>query len=141
MSAKVTKSILATLILFVSFSNPFEAQAKGAPLACQVEAAGGLAWEGSRWISTAFKEGKFILVLEDNKLQTESASKAMHLNAPTTCIEVSKKRISCQDQYGGYLLFDPITMQGTIARLSGGADNDSKERDTISVEAFACQSF
>lgn len=97
--------------------------------------------EGSRWAAVSFTEGKFILVFEGNNLKAESSSKAMHLNAPAACTEVASGRISCLDQYGGYLLFDPKTLRGTIARLTGGTYSYSQSRDTVSVEVFACQRF
>lgn len=139
MNTKQTCSILATLISSGCLFASSGAMAQGIPLACQVEAAGGLKWEGGKRNVAAFQKGKFILVLDDNNIQQESASKAMHLNAPVKCAPVSSKAVSCFDNYGGYLYFSPNTLHGTIARLD--ADNDSQKRDTISVEAFSCQKF
>ncbi len=141
MLKKQTGKMVVTIILLGIFGTVAQVMAQNAPLACQVEAAGGLIWEGNKWSATSFNQGKFILVLEGNNLQSESASKAMHLNAPTICTEVSSGDISCSDEYGGYLIFDPKTLRGTIARIGGGTSSDLSSRDTVSVEVFVCQGY
>lgn len=138
MNVKLTKAFFMVLISFGYLFFLPKAIAQGTPLACQVEAAGGLIWDKGMWKSTSFEDRKFILVLEGSNLQNESASKVM-LNAPTICVNTFKANISCTTEFGLYLFFDRETMHGTVGMLK--ADNGSSKRDTISVEAFVCQRF
>lgn len=141
MAKKQIGTIAVTIISLIMLGAYNHVLAQNMPLACQVEAAGGLKWEDGKWKTVSFTKNKFILVLKENTLKAESASKAMHLNSPTECSKVALGRISCLDQFGGYLLFDPKTLRGTVTRISGGADADSQSRDTVSVEVFTCESF
>lgn len=120
-----------------------QAQTQGKPLACMVEASGGLSWKEGQWSVTGFKEQdswRFVLVLRGNSLDPQSVEKPIRGSAPV-CRIVALGAISCEDRLGGYLYFDPQTNRGTVAQLLGGTTSPSPTRDTLSVAPFSCQPF
>jgi hypothetical protein len=134
------KMPVALLILLCSvfFTNGAIAQNK--PLACQVDAAGGLKWENGKWVNKNFETRKFILVQAGNTLTTDSVGKA--LDAPpllVSCRNVNPQ-IDCTDWSGGGLFFDPRVLKGGISQLLGST-NSGALRDTVTVQIFSCTPF
>jgi hypothetical protein len=136
-----TTSMLQALVfaLLAAASAP-HAAAQRAPLACQIEASGGLSWREGRWNVARFEERRFILVQEGTSFTTESVAKALQANT-AECTTVYANRISCIDGLGGYMLYDPQTNRGTIAQLLGGTTAGSARKDSLHVEPFVCTAF
>ncbi len=127
-------------VLALSFFFHFPAKAQDGPVACQVLAAAGLNWENGSWVVARYKaENKFILVLRNGDLTETSVQKALK-GLMVICRSEEGERISCSDRSGGFLIFDSMTMQGTIAQTFGGT-NVGPQRDSVTVEPFACQKF
>ena len=135
------KKLQITLMIVLSsvfFTNGATAQNK--PLACQTEAAAGLAWESGRWVTKSFVTVKFILVQTGKTLTTDSIAKA--LNSPAsqiTCRNINPQ-IECTDLSGGSLFFNPPTLNGGISQLLGSTIS-SAVRDTVTVQIFSCTPF
>jgi hypothetical protein len=131
------KSLVVAALLAVLCSNAFSQRV---PLACQVEAAGGLAWDKGRWVAGRFEVERFILVREGNSLTTDSVAKALRANS-AKCEYVRSGRISCNDQTGGYMLFEPSQSRGVLAQVLGGTTDPAADRDSVYVAPFSCQAF
>ena len=134
------RKIPLTLLIALSstlFTN--EATAQNQPLACQVEAAAGLAWENGRWVTRTFIDGKFILVQSGNTLTKDSIAKAFTIPAAVNCRN-NTKYIECTNEYGEALFFNPKTLKGGTAYLFGSI-NEGNVRDSVSVRAFSCTPF
>ena len=118
------------------------AWAQRVPVACQVVAQGGLKWDNGRWVATSFYSNeKFILVLEGERLTTDSAAKAMK-GISVECSVRPLSQVTCADSFGGFLFFSSSTMQGGIAQTYGAIQNNpSGPHDTLSVSSFTCQPF
>ncbi len=132
------------VVYFAVLFSPWigaEARAQGKPLACMVEASGGLHWEAGRWISTGFtNRPRFVLVLQGNNLDPKSVERAIGEGAGIQCESIFRARISCSDESGGYLMFDPVSNRGAFAHLIGGLST-SPNRDSLVVNPFVCQPF
>jgi hypothetical protein len=116
--------------------------AQNQPLACQSDARGGLDWENGRWVVSRFTETKFILVQSKNGLTEESVATAMVVaRNQTNCSTVYLNRVSCSDQFGGHLYFDPATLKGGISFVYGGVQADADKKDSMIVTAFSCTPF
>ena len=134
------KALIAAL-MFVFASG---AWAQGKPLACQVDAAGGLKWENGQWNVRSFVLKKFILVMEGGKLTDDSLNKATNLPSFFWSCEVltSEKRNLCRSSTGAIVVYySPLTNKGAISSLHGAIDDDLASRDTVVVQAFTCQPF
>jgi hypothetical protein len=138
------KKIYFTLLAVLSslfFSA--EAVAQNQPLACQSDAIGGLHWEDRRWNIRSFQEKRFILVQSQNGLTKESVAKALDtpLIKEVTCLSTPLSYISCGDSLGGFLYFQPKTLKGGIAQLTGTTMDNLNKRDDPSINAFSCTPF
>ena len=123
----------------ILFSTGIQAQNK--PLACQVEEAAGLKWEGGRWVSKKFVLKKFILVQTGDTLTQESASNALE-GANVFCKSINIiSSITCFDQSGGSLYFNVKTLKGGVSQLTGSTMNEAVYRDSVTVEVFSCTPF
>jgi len=114
------------------------------PYACQFVASAGLTYENSSWRKTGFNlNEKFILVLKDGVLTSDSAAKPMRANSfGVECRQINEARISCSDTYGGYLLFAPQSGEGGVAQLLGAAHQAGDvARDDLVVKAFTCSKY
>ena len=91
--------LLLIFLCSMFFTNGAVAQNK--PLACQVEAAGGLDWENGRWITARFVKNNFVLVQAGNNLTNESVAKVLNARNPKfiTC-RYSDPEITCFDPFG-----------------------------------------
>jgi hypothetical protein len=140
---KTMKKIHFTLLIALS-SVFFSAGAiaQNQPLACQSDARGGMYWENGRWVVSRFTETKFILVQSKNGLTEESVAKAMGalLNL-TNCSTAFANRVSCSDQLGGHLYFDPAALKGGISIVYGSTQADTDKKDTMTLTAFSCTPF
>jgi hypothetical protein len=141
----MSKWIATLLVMGLLFGTNTYAQNK--PIACQDDAYGGLIWRDGRWQTATFTNvRRFILVLQGKNLTQKSASMALGgggdigVDPDTKCLLVFGGKISCSDEFGGYLMFDPETMKGAISQLIGGTSLGEK-RDTLGVRAFTCQQF
>ena len=129
-----------TLLIALLCANLALAQNK--PLACQVDAAAGLKWENGQWRIARFIEKKFILVLSGKTLTKDSVSKAWGTEANTNdiiCI-TNFNSVFCSGIFGESLIFNHENYRGGIS-LIFGATTESKQRDTLSVDAFTCQPY
>jgi hypothetical protein len=115
-------------------------QAQRTPLACQVDEAAGLNWENGKWRVARFVLSRFILIREGSSITEESAAKVMK-TSNIKCHSGFQGRITCNNELGGILFFDPITKQGAIAELLGAADSMNGYRDSVVVQPFTCQPF
>lgn len=140
MTHAIRLAAMSLSLLAAPFLAP-EARAQGRPLACQFVASAGLIWERGQWKSTNFRVAEpFVLVLRGGNLEASSVAKPIRSSSPA-CNVIFEGFVSCNDESGGYLLFNPRTNQGTVGQLLGGTDNDPVKRDTLSVSPFTCQPF
>ena len=130
-------STLLTALLCVNL-----AFAQNKPLACQVDAAAGLKWENGQWKTVQFIERKFILVLSGKTLTKDSVSKAWRTEAnPNDIIcNTNFNSVFCSGLFGESLIFNHDNYRGGIS-LIFGATSESKQRDTLYVDAFTCQPY
>jgi hypothetical protein len=128
----------AALLLVLALSPSVQAQRT--PLACQVDEAAGLNWENGKWRVARFVLSRFILIREGSSITEESAAKVMK-TSNIKCHSGFQGRITCNNELGGILFFDPITKQGAIAELLGAADSMNGYRDSVVVQPFTCQPF
>lgn len=137
---KIYFTLLAVLSLVFSSTG---AIAQNRPLACQSDANGGLDWENGRWVARRFLEEKFVLVQSEKDLTKESVAKALGNGIPDkiSCSPVYGAKVSCADEFGGYLLFDPATLKGGMSRIWGATFEDNTNKDSLAVTAFSCTPF
>ena len=128
------KKLLSTLLLTLIGVS---VQAQNISLACQDEAATGFLWENGRWVTKSFKKLKFILIQTNSGLTLESVAKAMDGDSKQVSCSNVGIPISCTDQTGSSLFFDPRTLQGGVSQLFGSTNSGTK-RDTVSVNVFSC---
>ena len=121
------------------FTNRAIAQNK--PLACQADAAAGLAWQNGRWVTDTFERQRYILVQAGKTFTRESVAKVfLHgIASQTTCVDLNPG-VFCRDETGSALFFDQRALKGTIARMYGGV-LEAVKRDTVTVEVFSCTPF
>ena len=132
---------LLTILTSILFST--DAIAQNQPLACQVEASAGLTWSDGRWVTTKFIEDKFILVQTKDGLTIESVAKVFGNNFSIICKNVLNAiapKISCTDNIGKHLYFDPKSLAGGLSYLFG-ATGGSARQDTPYVSVFSCTPF
>ena len=130
------KLIFALLINFVGVS----VHAQNKPLACQTDAVGGLLWQNGRWELSNFSQQRFILVQSNEGLTKESAAKALINDFPNLVSCKKDETVTCFDNFGGHLLFDPKTLKGGISILFGSISTKTK-KDSVSVQVFTCTPF
>ena len=137
------KKIIALLTVLTSVFFSAEAVAQDQPLACQSDKSGGLFLENGSWVVSRFKEKKFILIQSKNFLSKASVAKALGNVTPdqVVCSPVYGRKVSCSDEFGGYLVFDPTTLKGGISIIWGATFADDTDRDSLSVTAFSCTPF
>ena len=112
------------------------------PLACQVDAAAGLKWEGGKWNTRSFTEDKFLLVLADKTLTTDSVAKAFKGRPSNTkCDATWGELIFCNDGLGTSLVFSTKTNKGGISKLFGTTMDGGDYKDTVTAHAFTCTPF
>jgi len=143
-SQRVTmKKIIALLTVLNSVFFSAGATAQNQPLACQSDKIAGLDWEKGRWSIHSFQEKRFILVQSQNGLTKESVAKALQtpLIQGVTCLTDVLSDISCSDSLGGFLYFQPKTLKGGIAQLTGTTSDNMDRRDSVTVNAFSCTPF
>ena len=136
---------ITLMIVLSSIFVTNRAIAQNKPLACLIEGAAGLKWEGGRWVTKSFHSNipKFILVQARNTLTIDSVGKALEASPGNVSCRNDvgyQLRIECTDTTGGSLFFDPKTLKGGISQLIGGTFN-SAERDTVTVQIFSCTPF
>ena len=118
------------------------AYAQKTPLACQVDAAAGLKWEGGKWNTRNFIEDKFLLVLANKTLTTDSVAKALKSRpSDTNCDASWEETIFCKDDLGSSLFFSTKTNKGGISQLLGATMGGGDYKDTVTVHAFTCTPF
>ena len=128
------------LILASSLLSTNTALAQNKPLACQTDAVGGLQWENGRWVTTSYLERRFILVETKDGLTTDSVGKA--LNSDLLSVSCRKAPfVTCYDNLGGNLYFNPQTLNGGISQLLGSISSNATRRDSVSVQVFSCTPF
>jgi hypothetical protein len=137
-SSRVIRTAVLAGCASLLASLAFAVKAQDATYACKVEISGGLKWESGKWKVRRLFEDKFELVMRGEMFTPESLEKVMSGRAATCTVGV-RGRISCADAGGVYLLFDPHTSRGGIARLNGTTVESQERRETVSVEAFSCQ--
>ena len=129
----------ALLIFFCSMFFTDGAIAQNKPLACQTDAVGGLEWENGRWVIRSYVAQKFILVQTNEGLTKASVGTALKI-IPELVTCQKNETVSCFDELGGHLLFDPKTLTGGIAILYGSISTKSN-RDSVTVRVFSCTAF
>lgn len=137
-----TKKIIALLTVLSSVFFSAGATAQNQPLACQVEASAGLSWENGRWVTTRFREERFLLVQTKDGLTTDSVAKAFRYTVPeqVACNNVLSN-ISCTSVTGLHLYFDPRNLTGGISYLLGATGATRADRDSPYVSVFSCTLF
>ena len=135
---KVQIHLVLTLILIFVISK---AVAQGKPIACQSEEAAGLQWENKKWKSARYKPSKFILVLNNKNLTTESVAKVFETSNWQVSCTPTGITISCNTLTGEFIVFDPKTMNGGMTHLLGATMDDKDQRDSLVIEAFSCVPF
>ncbi len=133
------------LIMLLTVASSFfltnTALAQNKPLACQEEAMAGLKWENGKWSTKTFiSDGKFILVQTKDGLTADSVAKAVNTFPDLVSCRNEERRTSCQDQSGGNLYFDPMTLKGGISQLLGATSTGTR-RDTVTATVFSCTPF
>jgi hypothetical protein len=136
---KIKLTIFFAALISIGFPNLALSQNK--PLACQEDAVAGLNWENGRWVTSRFIENKFILIQQGENLTNESVAKAINNAYPNQVIcKNVNPQISCSDQTGTLIYFNPSNLKGGIARVFGSAMSGDK-KDTVAVSAFSCAAF
>lgn len=133
---------ITLLIIFSSAFFSAGAIAQNQPLACQVEASAGLSWDNGRWVTSTFRTGRFVLVQTKDGLTIESVAKVFGNNFSVICEKVLPltPKISCTDQIGNHLYFDPNNLAGGTSYLFGATGGEAKA-DTPYVSVFSCTPF
>lgn len=134
---RLQTTILIALSLIL-FTNGAIAQNK--PLACQTEAAGGLAWVNKQWVTSSFKEIKFILAQSGKTLTKDSVANALRGNPEQVTCRNANSFIECTDTSGGGFFFNQQTLKGAVSQLLGSAFS-TDVRDTVTVHIFSCTYF
>ena len=135
--------LLTSLLgIFVSTA----ATAVTTPYACQFVASAGLHFENGNWRKTSFAlEEKFILVLKDGALTSDSAAKPMGISPNhIECGPALGFRISCSDtiRAGASLVFYPLSGGGGIAHLFGAEQEaGDQHKDDLIVAPFTCSKY
>lgn len=130
---------VSLLILLCSLCFTERAIAQNKPLACQTDAVGGLEWGNGKWELSSYPSQKFILVQTNEGLTKASVGTALRIpNELVTCQK--NETVTCFDDLGGHLLFDPKTLSGGIAILYGSISTKTK-RDSVTVRVFSCTAF
>ncbi len=114
------------------------------PYACQFVASAGLHFENGNWRKTGFTlNEKFILVLKDGVLTSDSAAKPMELEPDyLQCRQTLRRISSCSSTFGSYLVFDPLSGGGGIAHLFGAAQEaGDQHKDDLIVAPFTCSKY
>ncbi len=127
------------LILTSSLLSINTASAQNMPLACQTDAVGGLEWENGRWVTSSYAARRFILVQTKDGLTTESVAKALN-NDPQSVSCKKDPLVTCFDNLGGNLFFNPKNLKGGISQLLGSISNATK-KDSVAVQVFSCTPF
>jgi hypothetical protein len=136
---KKTPVSLLTLLCALFFTSGAIAQNK--PIACQTDAVGGLEWANGQWVISKYGSQKFILVQTNDGLTKDSVAKALHLEEFPQLVTCKKEgTVTCFDNLGGHLLFDPKTLKGGIAVLYGSISTKA-QRDSVAVKVFSCTPF
>jgi len=133
--------ILLTMLSSIFFST--DAIAQNQPLACQVEASAGFTWRDGRWVTTRFNENKFILVQTKDGLTIETVAKVFGDNFSIICrnvLNLTAPKISCTDNIGNHLYFEPKSLAGGLSYLFGATGGDARA-DTPYVSVFSCTPF
>lgn len=128
------KKLLSTLLLTLIGVS---VQAQNNSLACQDDAATGFLWENGRWVTKSFKKIKFILIQTNSGLTIESVAKAMDSDSKQVSCRKFGIPISCTDETGSSLFFDPRTLKGGVSHLFGSTNSGIK-RDSVEVQVFSC---
>ena len=133
------KALIAAL-MFVCASGVW---AQGKPLACETDARAGLSWENKQWVVLPFVKKRFVLVMDGKNLTNNSVAKALRADANfLKCTVGYARQVSCHDDSGAYMLFDPSTNKGGYSVVFGALKEDSSSsKDTVTVSAFTCQPF
>ena len=86
---------------------------------------------------------KFVLVQSKNDLTKESVAKALGVVMPDqiSCSPVYGAKVSCADEFGGYLVFDPATLKGGMSFIWGATFEDNTDKDSLAVTPFSCTPF
>ena len=92
MQNKTTTALSSASAFAFALLLTHTAFAQRTPLACQVEAAGGLKWDSGRWIAVRFQENKFILVQDGPSLTSDSAAKALQASS-ASCTEIGRAHV------------------------------------------------
>lgn len=129
---------LLFLLCFLFFTS--EAIAQNKPLACQSDAASGLEWENGEWAIRRYVAQKFILVQTNEGLTKDSVAKALNVDYPDLISCKKEGTVTCFDQFGGHLLFNPKVLKGGISFLFGSISTQTR-RDSVTVIVFSCTPF
>jgi len=135
---KIKLTIFFAALISIIFPNLALSQNK--PLACQQDAVAGLNWDNGRWVTRRFNESKFILVLQENKLTSESVAKAIDSFPNSINCTNTNPEILCYDRVGTIIYFNPQTLNGTLSRNFAGTMKGN-DKDSLSISAFSCTTF
>ncbi len=135
------KTLVSLLILLCAMFFASGAIAQNKPVACQTDAVSGLQWENGQWVMSKYNSQKFILVQTNEGLTKESVAKALHIEEFPQLVTCKKEgTITCFDNLGGHLLFDPTTLKGGISMLYGSISTKA-QRDSVVVKVYSCTPF
>lgn len=134
----MVRTMLCLCMLLVAL----DASAEKTAFACQTVKVGGLEWKNSRWNLQAYSGSKFVLVLDGDRLTSESAAKAVELPSGITCAPGYRELYVCHGELGTSLIFNGATMEGAYAQTFGAVSvNPDGTRDSLGVAAFTCSKF
>lgn len=139
--------------LAVAFQTAALAQTKSTVYACTNEAAAGLNWNSSRWVTASFKPaGKFLMTVhrEPDKVLLEVKGDNLNLNCRVDSnlddnpfaqgIDGMVGLRNCVNIVGEAVRFSEKEERGVISYLHGGTDSGA-QRDSLVIMPFVCQKF